>query len=141
MNAMNEFAPEHSSLRILVVDDNHDAAATMSMLLELVGHRTGTAHNGRDAVAAATRDRYDVVLLDLHMPIMDGFRAADVLGQLRPAPKLIACSASDDAEARRRTSELGFCAHLTKPVPLDLLQDTLGRHCRAAAMRPHHVHA
>jgi CheY-like chemotaxis protein len=128
---MHEYAPKHSSLRILVVDDNHDAAAAISMLLELLGHRTVTAHNGRDAVTAATSDRYDVVLLDLHMPIMDGFKAADVLGQLRPAPKLIACSASDDAEARRRTSELGFSAHLTKPVPLDLLQDMLGQHCRA----------
>ena len=129
---MHEYDPEHCSLRILVVDDNYDVAATMSMLLELVGHTTGTAHNGREAVTAATRDRYDVVLLDLNMPIMDGFTAAGVLGQLRPAPKLIAQSACDDAEARRRTSELGFCAHLTKPVPLDLLQDTLGLHCRAA---------
>jgi CheY-like chemotaxis protein len=99
---MHEYDPEHSSLRIFVVDDNYDVAATTSMLLELVGHRTGTAHNGRDAITAVTRDRHDVVLLDLQMPIKDGFTAAGVLGQLRPAPKLIAQSACDDAEARRR---------------------------------------
>jgi CheY-like chemotaxis protein len=133
---MNEDHAEPGSLRILVVDDNDDAAITMSVLLELSGHRTCTAHNGLDAVTAATRDPYDVVLLDLNMPIMDGFEAAGVLGKLQPAPKLIACSASDDAEARRRTSDLGFCAHLTKPVPLHLLQDALGRHCRAGTARP-----
>lgn len=118
-------------LQVLVVDDNEDAATTMSALLQLVGYCTRTAHNGRDAVDAATRVRYDAVLLDLNMPIMDGFEAAKVLGQLQPAPKLIACSAWDDAEARRRTSELGFCAHLTKPVPLDVLKFTLTQVGRA----------
>ncbi|MGZ5179560.1 MAG: response regulator [Ramlibacter sp.] len=128
---MHEDDSEHRSLRILVVDDNDDAATTLSLLLELEGHRTGTAFNGREAVAAATQDCYDVVLLDLNMPIMDGFEAAGVLAQLRPSTKLIACSACDEPEARRRTTELGFCAHLTKPVPLDLLHDTLGRYCHA----------
>ena len=122
---------EQSGLRILVVDDNHDAAATLSMVLELAGHQTETANNGRDAVDAASQARYDAVLLDLHMPVMDGFEAARVLRQLQPAPRLIACSAWDDAEARRRTSEVGFCAHLGKPVPLDLLEVTLGRLCCA----------
>jgi len=112
-------------LRILVVDDNHDAAIMLSALLELVGHRTSTAHNGLDAVEAATRVRYDAVLLDLGMPIMDGFQAAAVLGQLRPAPLLIACSAWYDAETRRRTANLGFSAHLCKPVPLEALEAAL----------------
>jgi CheY-like chemotaxis protein len=67
------------------------------------------------------------VLLDLGMPIMDGFQAAVALGQLRPAPLLIACSAWDDVETRRRTSALGFSAHLTKPVPFDLLKAALER--------------
>src|SRR5690349_10451492 len=80
-------------LRILVVDDNHDLALTLSTLLELEGHRTSTAHNGLDAVEAATAARYDAVVLDLGMPLMDGFEAAAVLGRLQPAPLLIACSA------------------------------------------------
>ena len=131
---MHEYDPEQSRLRILVVDDNDDVATSTSMLLELAGHKTSTARNGQEAIAAATQHRYDVVLLDLNMPIMDGFKAAGVLGQLQPALKMIAHSACDDAEARRRTSELGFCAHLTKPVPLALLQDTIGRHCLGAAV-------
>jgi CheY-like chemotaxis protein len=114
-------------MRILIVDDNYDAAISLSMLLELEGHETGTAHNGLDAVEAATRVRYDAVLLDLGMPIMDGFQAAALLGQLRPAPLLIACSAWDDTETRRRTADLGFSAHLAKPVPLGALRAALGR--------------
>ena len=112
-------------LRILVVDDNHDAASSMSMLLELEGHRTGTVHNGREAVREATRVRYDAVLLDLGMPVMDGFQAAAVLGQLWPAPALIACSAWDDAETRKRTADLGFSMHLRKPVSFQALQAAL----------------
>jgi CheY-like chemotaxis protein len=123
---MHEEGPEQRDLRILIVDDNHDAAVTLSMLLELKGYQTGTAHNGLDAVRAATRVRYDAVLLDLGMPVMDGFQAAAVLGQLQPAPILIACSAWDDAECRRRTADLGFFAHLTKPVPLHVLVAALG---------------
>ncbi|HXE47278.1 MAG TPA: response regulator, partial [Ramlibacter sp.] len=105
---MHEDDADQRDLRILVVDDNHDAAVTLSALLELMGYQTGTAHNGLEAVRAATRGRYDAVLLDLGMPVMDGFQAAAVLGQLRPAPTLIACTAWDDAETRRRTADLGF---------------------------------
>ena len=123
---MHEEGPGRRDLRILIVDDNHDAAITLSMLLQLKGYQTDTAHNGLDAVREATRVRYDAVLLDLGMPVMDGFEAAAVLGQLRPAPLLIACSAWDDAECRRRTADLGFIAHLTKPVPLHLLEAALG---------------
>ena len=122
---MTENVSDSYRLRILVVDDNHDTAASLSALLELKGHRTGTAYNGADAVAAATRVRYDAVVLDLGMPLMDGFQVATILRQLQPAPRLIAYSAWDDAPTRRRTSELGFCAHLTKPVAFKVLEAAL----------------
>jgi len=121
--------PHQKHLRILVVDDNHDGAMSLSTLLELKGYQTSTAHNGLDAVRAAARAHYDAVLLDLGMPIMDGFEAAAVLGQLRPAPVLIACSAWDDAQTRRRTADLGFAAHLCKPVPLEALEAALSLAC------------
>lgn len=123
-------------LRILVADDNQDAAITLSVLLELAGHRTSTAYNGLDAVEAALQVHFDVVLLDLGMPVMDGFEAATVLGNLRPATKLIACSAWDDAETRRRTADLGFSAHLCKPVPLEVLKAALARVCPAVPHSP-----
>jgi CheY-like chemotaxis protein len=118
--------PHRGRLRILVVDDNHDAATMLAALLELKGHETGTAHNGLDAVRAAARTDYDVVLLDLGMPVMDGFEAAAVLGQMRQPPVLIACSAWGDAQTRRRTADLGFSAHLCKPVPVEALEAALG---------------
>jgi CheY-like chemotaxis protein len=124
--------PRQRRLRILVVDDNHDGAMSLSTLLELNGHHTNTAHNGLDAVRAAASAHYDAVLLDLGMPIMDGFEAAAVLGQLRPAPVLIACSAWDDAQTRRRTANLGFAAHLCKPVPLKALEAALSLACDEA---------
>lgn len=134
---MREDDADQKDLRILVVDDNHDAAVTLSALLELMGYQTGTAHNGLEAVRAATRSRYDAVLLDLSMPVMDGFQAAAVLGQLRPAPTLIACTAWGDAETRRRTADLGFSAHLTKPVPLDALEAALGLARDSGRLRSH----
>jgi CheY-like chemotaxis protein len=112
-------------LRILVVDDNRDGAVMLAALLELAGHRTRTAENGLQAIDEAAREHFDAVLLDLGMPVMDGFEAAAVLSELRPAPALIACSAWDDPETRRRTTDLGFSAHLRKPVPLELLEATL----------------
>lgn len=117
---------EHKrGLRILVVDDNVDAATTLAVLLEMKGHDTGTACNGMEAVEAASRTRYDAVLLDLNMPVMDGFQAAVFLRQLEPAPLLIACSAWNDAGRRARTTELGFSAHLAKPVQLQVLDIAL----------------
>ena len=124
--------PRRRHLRILVVDDNHDGAMSLSVLLELNGHQTNTAHNGLEAVRAAARVHYDAVVLDLGMPIMDGFEAAAVLGQLRPAPVLIAYSAWDDAQTRRRTADLGFAAHLCKPVPVKALEAALLVACNDA---------
>ena len=122
---MHDDDQHQRGLRILVVDDNHDTASIMSALLELEGHRTSTVYNGLEAVREASRVRYDAVLLDLGMPLMDGFEAAAVLGQLRPAPALIACSAWDDAGTRRRTADLGFSMHLRKPVSFEVLKSAL----------------
>ena len=71
---MHEEHPDQRDLRILVVDDNHDAAFTLSALLQLKGHQTSTAHDGVDAVRAATRVRYDAVVLDLACPSWMGSR-------------------------------------------------------------------
>ena len=117
--------PRRRRLRILVVDDHHDGAMMLSALLEFKGYQTNTAHNGLEAVREAAQTHYDVVLLDLSMPVLDGFEAAAVLSQLRPAPVLIACSALDDAHTRRRTADLGFAAHLCKPVPVEDLEAAL----------------
>lgn len=133
----HEDASDPSGLNILVVDDNTDAATSMSALLEFAGHRASTAHNGLDAVRQAIRMRFDAILLDLGMPIMDGFEAAAILRGLQPAPVLIAYSAWDDTETRRRTADLGFSAHLRKPVPFTAVRDVLRRFFPGPAARRH----
>lgn len=104
--------------RILVVEDNPDAAATMRDLLELAGHEVELAMNGSDGVAAARQFHPEVVLCDLGLPGMDGY---EVAAELRRDPttasaRLIAVTGYGRDEDRRRSKEAGFDIHLTKPV-------------------------
>ncbi len=104
--------------RILVVEDNPDAAATMRDFLELFGHEVELAASGADGVKAARQFHPEVVLCDLGLPGMDGF---EVAAELRRDPstasaKLIAVTGYGRDEDRRRSKEAGFDMHLTKPV-------------------------
>jgi CheY-like chemotaxis protein/nitrogen-specific signal transduction histidine kinase len=106
------------SQRVLVVDDNVDAAESLRMLLEGTGHAVATAYSGREALASARSFEPDALILDLGMPDMDGYslaralRAEPVLSRAR----LIALSGYGQAEDRRRTAAAGFDVHLVKPV-------------------------
>jgi CheY-like chemotaxis protein len=109
--------------RILVVDDNHDAADTVAALLEAHGHATATAYGGREALAASRAFAPEIVFLDIGMPGMDGYETAAALRQLDAgAPqRIVALTAWNDAQARARIAAAGFDLHLTKPAPLDSL--------------------
>jgi signal transduction histidine kinase/ActR/RegA family two-component response regulator len=113
------------SRRILVVEDNPDAAATLRDFLELSGHEVELACSGTDGVSAARRFHPEVVLCDLGLPGMTGF---EVAAQLRRDPEtasaqLIAVTGYGRDEDRRRSREAGFDLHLTKPVdPAQLRQ-------------------
>ena len=113
--ATAETAPHR---KILVVEDNADAAATLRDFLELSGHEVELAASGRDGVQAARAFHPEVVLCDLGLPGMDGFQVA---AELRRDPStssatLIAVTGYGGAEDRRRSKEAGFDLHLTKPV-------------------------
>jgi CheY-like chemotaxis protein len=115
-------------LSILVVDDNREAATSLSMLLSLSGHETDVRHDGRSALEAVRARVPDVVLLDLGLPDIDGYEVCravcrDVARSARPS--LVALSGRGDDEARRRSREAGFEAHLLKPVELKELQSIL----------------
>jgi PAS domain S-box-containing protein len=106
-------------LRILIVDDNRDSADMLATLLQFAGHETFAAHDGLAAVeAAATRDP-DVILLDIGLPVLNGYEAArrirEQQGQKR-RPLLVALTGWGQDEDRRRSEEAGFDAHLVKPV-------------------------
>jgi CheY-like chemotaxis protein/two-component sensor histidine kinase len=120
---------ESSGLRILVVDDNADAAELLADSLQVLGHTTRVALNGPGAVEAAVEFRPDVALLDLGLPVMDGFALADRLRSL-PGSKdieLVAITGYGQQVDRQRTRDLGFEAHMVKPVNLEGLEAWLRR--------------
>jgi CheY-like chemotaxis protein len=114
--------------RVLVVDDNADSAETMAEILKLWGHDVQTAHDGPGALEAARAHQPDAVLLDLGLPVMDGFETARRLRQQGlEAALLVAVTGFGAAEDRLRTAEAGFDSHLTKPVSPEALRAVLLR--------------
>jgi CheY-like chemotaxis protein len=105
-------------LKILVADDNADAAESLALLLQSCGHVVRTAPDGRRTVELAEEFRPDVVLMDVAMPELDGVAAARAIrGTSWGANiRIIALSAWGQQADRRRTQEAGMDAHLVKPV-------------------------
>ena len=120
-----------TGIRILIVDDNRDAADMLATLLQLSGHETHTAHDGVEAVEATSRLQPDLVLLDIGLPRLNGYEAARRIREQHDhtGPMLVALSGWGQDEDRRRSEEAGFDAHLVKPVDeivLDRLLVDLG---------------
>jgi PAS domain S-box-containing protein len=115
--------------RVLVVDDNVDAAQSLAQWLEIRGDDVRTAHDGLDALRSAAEFRPEVVLLDIGMPGLDGYEAAR---RIRGEPwgadvVLIALTGWGQQEDRRRSREAGFDLHLVKPTDPALLEQTLNQ--------------
>jgi CheY-like chemotaxis protein len=122
--------PQAPGRKILIVDDNRDAASSLAMLLELSGNRTESAFDGLGAIEAAARFQPDVILLDIGLPGLNGY---EVARRMRAEPwgkklKLVAVTGWGQAEDRERSREAGFDAHLVKPIDhaalMKLLADT-----------------
>jgi signal transduction histidine kinase/ActR/RegA family two-component response regulator len=112
-----------SGVRVLVADDNRDAADSLAALLSALGNEVAVAYDGVEAVEAARAFRPQVIMLDIGMPRLDGYRAAR---EIRKHPgaqeiKLIALTGWGQDDDRRRAREAGFDAHLVKPAELDAL--------------------
>jgi len=107
-----------TSLRILVVDDNVDAAELLAALLELSGHAITVAHTGPEALAVTAKHPLDVVLLDIGLPGLDGYEVARRLraDTSRPQPMLVALTGWGAEEDRDKARSAGFDHHLVKPV-------------------------
>jgi CheY-like chemotaxis protein len=121
--------------RVLVVDDNQDAANSLAVLLRLEGHYVSTAYGASDALSAVEQLKPEVVLLDIGLPQMDGYEVARRL-QLRHArtcPRLIALTGYGQAEDRARALATGFSEHLTKPVDHEQLRRVLSGRLDAVA--------
>ena len=109
--------------RILIVEDNDDARESLRLLLESFGHGVIEARDGERAVALALHHRPDVVLIDLGLPLLDGYALARALREspLGKSVTLIAVTGYGQLDDRRRSNEAGFDAHLVKPVSQALL--------------------
>lgn len=110
--------PQALRRRVLVADDNRDAAESMGLLLQLAGHEVQIAYDGVEALAAAEAFNPEIVLLDLGMPRMDGFEVARQM-RLRPWGRqtlLVAVTGWGQQHDRQRTAEAGFDVHLVKPI-------------------------
>jgi CheY-like chemotaxis protein len=115
--------------RILVVDDNDDAAALLAVLLELEGHEVQTAANGGDAVKRAESFRPEVVLMDLDMPGIDGFEASRRI-RARPWGSTVliaALTGLGQSVDHRRAQEAGVDLHFVKPVDTTTLLGAVAR--------------
>jgi len=119
--------PKSAPHRVLVVDDNVDAATSLAMLLNFQGHEAEAVYNGKDALKRVSAFKPEVVLLDIGLPEMDGYELAKrlrAMPQLKGA-RLVALTGYGQADDRERAIAAGFDDHLVKPVDLPALERTL----------------
>jgi CheY-like chemotaxis protein/nitrogen-specific signal transduction histidine kinase len=121
-----------AALRVLVVDDNADVAETVGWLLEAIGHVYEIVNDGRLVVEAAAKFRPDVILLDLGLPVMDGYAVCRALrSDARFArTAIIAQTGWGQEKDREKTTRAGFDFHLVKPVSLAQLEAALAEAAR-----------
>jgi CheY-like chemotaxis protein len=123
-------------LRILIVDDNEDAALSLAMLLELEGHLTRSALDGRTGLLLDEEFHADVVILDIGLPELNGYEVAQLVrGKPGGAAKLlIALTGWGQAQDKRNAEAAGFDCHFTKPVDVERLMEVLDQRQAARAL-------
>ncbi len=117
-------APRAASRRVLIVDDNADAADSLAMLLKLDGHDAESVYDPSIALERVGEFDPDVILLDIGLPIMNGYEVARRLRELGNKARLVALTGYGQAEDIQRARAAGFDSHLVKPVELpDLVRE------------------
>jgi CheY-like chemotaxis protein len=113
--------------RVLVVDDNVDAATSLALLLRAMGHEAFVAHDGRAALADLSRIRPDIALLDIAMPDMSGYDLArQIRSRMGSTLRIVALTGFGLPEDRARALEAGFDQHMVKPADAAFLKSLLG---------------
>jgi CheY-like chemotaxis protein len=113
------------SLRVLIIDDNADAADSMAMLLQIEGHAVAAAYSPEDGLEKAASTSPDLILLDIGLPRIDGCEVARTLRSSGFKARLVAVTGHGDEDIRQRILKAGFDAHLLKPVDFDALGELL----------------
>ena len=102
--------------RVLIVDDNRDAADSLAMLLQIDGHEVHAAYSGEDALQQMRAFAPDFVLLDIGLPGIDGYEVARQIKAIAPVVRIVAISGYGTLEDKQRSEAAGIEAHLVKPV-------------------------
>jgi PAS domain S-box-containing protein len=120
------------SMRVLVVDDNQDAAQLTAEAVSAAGYQSDLAYDGLEALEHAQRSHPDIVLLDIGLPVLDGYEVARRLREMTgvSCPNIVAITGYGQEMDFRRTKEAGFDAHIVKPVNLDHLLAVLEEQCQ-----------
>jgi CheY-like chemotaxis protein len=122
--------------RVLLVEDDDDAAHLLGAAVELMGHEVALAHDGPVALSLALSFVPDVVLIDIGLPVMDGHEVAKRLRNVtRHDVPVVAVTAHGTDQDRQRSVEAGFVEHLVKPIDLRMLEQVLDRILGLAARR------
>lgn len=112
---------------VLVVDDSDDARYLMRLELEQLGYIVVEAEDGKKAVEVAERERPDIILMDLSLPVMDGLAATETIRAcdgLDTVP-VIAVTAHQETDFRQGAKAAGFDAYVTKPIDIDWLSELI----------------
>ena len=117
----------HRATRLLIVEDNDDTASVLRWGLEQLGYEVAIAHDGPVALQVAQTFSPDVAVLDLNLPVMDGWELAKRLRTRKSGLHVIAVTGYGEDEARARSSQAGFSDHLTKPVDIDAIHAAVQR--------------
>ncbi|HEX5623527.1 MAG TPA: ATP-binding protein, partial [Sulfuricurvum sp.] len=129
LNNQYHMLPTTKELHILLVEDNDLNQLVATERLKQMGFDVSIAHNGLEAVEMVSRNDYDAILMDLQMPIMDGFQATREIRKMKGKEKLpiIALSAAVLKEDQTQAMEAGMNAHVSKPIDKVLLRDVLAK--------------
>lgn len=119
--AAQVISPTRANKRILVVDDNQDAADTLAEVLDLDGHSIEVVYTAHDAIERATATLPEVILLDVGLPDMSGYEVASRLRPILKTAQIIALTGYGQAEDVRKAGAAGFDAHVIKPVDFERL--------------------
>ena len=116
--------------RVLIIDDNVDAASLLSMFVSAFGHQAEVANTGRDGLLIAQDFHPDIVFLDIGMPEMSGYEVAVALRQLPTLEHvyIAAVTGWNDASTCAKVISAGFDLHLTKPAAVESILDVLVKH-------------
>ncbi len=114
--------------KILIADDHRDTAETLAAVLEFLGHEVRCAFDGGQALRLASDFKPDVVVLDINMPVANGYEVAQQLrAQEQGRQLIIAMTGASPRETADKAKDAGFDVHLTKPVDIDVIENVLDR--------------